>query len=116
MGAPVITTLLSAGSGTTTTDGTEQELSAATAAGGVYQLDVDCTNMVDGDSVTFKIYKKALSSGTRRLFESYSISDGGKGVISFGPFPTAGDIRFTIQRTAGTDRAYPWGILNFTGA
>lgn len=115
---PVLTTLLTPNpaSGNTTTDGTEQTLASATAAAGIYLLKIDCSNMVDGDTIELRGYSKVNGSATRRLEEYVSISDGGKGNIPIGPIHTPGDVQFTIKRIAGTDRSYQWGVLNFTGA
>lgn len=117
MAAPAITALLSPNpaSGNTTTDGTEQTLASATAAPGVYQLDIDLTNMADGDQIEIRAYKKSNSSATEHLADVFSFANvQAVPVVEIGPYSTVGDIKFTLKRISGTDRAYQWGVINFT--
>lgn len=115
---PVITTLLSPNpaSGNTTTDGTEQTLASGTAAAGTYQCLVDTTNMVDGDIIELRCYTKSNGSATEHQ-EFYASFGGAQGdAVKASPIiPTAADVKFTIKRTAGTDRAYQWGVNNLNG-
>lgn len=116
--APVITTLLSPNpaSGNVTTDGTLQTLASAASAAGVYSLEFDLTNLADGDCLTFTVLIKVNGSATEHQRDYLQVCDGGKSNISFGPYATPADIAFKVQRTAGSDHAYQWSVLNYTGS
>lgn len=118
MTAPVITTLLSPNpaSGNTTTDGTEQTLASAASAAGIYQLLIDTTNMVDGDQIELRAYTKSNGSATEHQAYFASFANAQTDLVKMSlPIATAADIKFTVKRTAGTDRAYQWGVLNLCG-
>jgi hypothetical protein len=121
MGAPNITTLLSPNpaSGNTTANGTEQTLASAASAAGIYQLDFDRTNMTDGDVTELRAYKKVNGGAAEHLIGFVSLGPAGtptEAIVEFGPFATSNCIKFTMKQIAGTNRAYQWGVLNFTGA
>jgi hypothetical protein len=116
MAGPVITTLLTPNpaSGTTTTDGTEQTLASGTAVSGTFMLRLDTNAMLDGDIIELRYYTKAGS--TERLQNLYPITGSQSEPIHLSPIiPTAEDYKVTIKRTAGTDRAYAWSVLNTNG-
>jgi hypothetical protein len=122
MTAPVRTTLLSPNpaTGTTTTDGTEQTL-ASGAAGGSFALQIDISAMQDGDEAELRAYTKAKSGGTERQIGYARLGPLGQSSSSdqiqpFGPFPVVDDIKITLKRLAGTDRAYDWSVLNLYGS
>lgn len=120
MSAPVITTLLTpnpASGSQTATISTEHTLASASSAGGVYLLRVNCVNMVDGDVVELRAYTKASGSDSEAVCYLASFANTQSDVIKLSiPVATAEDIKFTLKQTAGTGRAFPWGVLNLSGA
>jgi len=118
LAGPVITTLLSPNpaSGTLTTDGTEQTFASASAAAGTFVLRLDRINMQDGDVIEIRLYNSA-DAANQRVQDVYSMSNAAtSGVIhATPPIITADYSKFTITRIAGTDRAYPWSVVNMNG-
>lgn len=120
MAGPVVTTLLSPNpaSGTKTTDGTEQTFASASAASGTYVLRLDKNAMQDGDGVEIRGYNSADASNQRVCF-AYpifnAVTSASELVHVSPPIITADYVKFTITRIAGTDRAYPWSVLNLNG-
>lgn len=100
--------------GDTTTDGSEQTLASGTAAG-IFELNLNRANMVDGDFVELRAYKK-VNDTTKQQVAFATIARGGDTHVQFGPIATATYIEFTLKRVAGTDRAYKWSIENYEGA
>lgn len=98
--------------GSITTDGTEQSIVAASVSG-IYTLQIQLTNMVDGDEAELRHYIK-VNGGSKVELGFMTIGNNVPAVL-FGPFEDAGYVEFTIKRTAGTDRAYPWQVLNAEG-
>lgn len=101
----------------TATISTEHTLATVTTAG-IWQLIVDISAMAALDVVEFRIYGKARSTDTERLWW---------GPVSYGPIPplqllptspalvSPNSARFTLKQTAGTGRAFPWAVYS-TGA
>jgi hypothetical protein len=101
-----------------TTDGSVQTL-FSTVTAGVYVLHIDLVNMQGGDTIQIKATAKVIAAGSvRNVFAPTNIS----GV------QVAPDINrrtmavvapegctFTIQRTAGGDRAYNYRVERITG-
>lgn len=94
--------------GTITTDGTEQTIWDITAdkhfAGWIFMH-----NMASGDSITVKIFGKDQNSAVMRVYKAPTFT----GVQTsepayYIPYLTTKQHKVTIQRTAGTDRAYTW--------
>jgi hypothetical protein len=96
---------------TTTTDGTEQTLATDTA-GGVYVVALDTGAMVNGDTIEVRVKTKVRTGGTSRLayYAVYSHAQGAPNKYSV-PVPADVEIAVTLERTGGTDRAYPWKLL-----
>lgn len=118
MAGPVITTLLTPNpaSGSQTADGLEDTLASATAASGTFLLKVDTANMADGDILELRAYTKARSTDTERQVAYISLANAQSDPLAFlGPIATDADIKFTLKQTAGTNRAYPWAVLNLNG-
>jgi hypothetical protein len=71
--------------------------------------------MVAGDNIRIDVYSSADGSN-ERLLDTFNISNAPTLKMTIiGPYPTADYIKFVIQRTAGTDRAYAWRVLNMNG-
>lgn len=77
---------------------------------GIYQIFIDCTNLVAGDEYLLKVYEKITSGGTQRCIMSCYL---------VGPYPehfvSASYIFLhgwdvTLKRTAGSDRTIYWSI------
>lgn len=96
--------------GTITTDGTEQTLSTP-ILDRAYVLWLDLVLLQAADTVRVRASRKVLSSGTVRKAAEQSFSgvqDPELACLVPLAFPYGGT--FTIQRTAGTDRAIPWSL------
>lgn len=97
----------------TATINTEHTLATITAAG-TYQLVVDLAAMTGGatpDTTKIYVYGKARSSDAERLEEVYSfVAQQGKPLWRSPPVWSPHSIRFTLQQTTGTGRAYPWAV------
>lgn len=118
MAGPVITTLLSPNPaiGTTTTDGTEQTLASHAAAPGTYVLRLDTHNMQDGDGIQILPYNSADGANQRVCGGPWNLVNvQTRGIFVSDPIPTADYIKFTVQRVAGTDRAYAFSVINLNG-
>jgi len=100
-------------SGTTTTDGTEQTLRSETTTG-TFVLILDRNAMLAGDIIEIRGKTIILSAGVLRTIWMQELRDAP---------PTDDNIYesmhilsniqadWTIKRTAGTDRAYPFKIM-----
>lgn len=99
----VSTTELSLVSGTST-------LQTVTTAG-IYQLWLDpVTNMAKGDEFLVKVYEKVLTGGTKRVVWSACISDAQSTLFVMPTLILMNGWDMTIQRTAGSDRAFDASI------
>lgn len=103
--------------GTVTTDGTEQNLYVNNIPQGAYKpivILLDCTNMIAGDAVTLKTYKRVSATGGL-LADSPAVDLVGAqspAVKEIKLSPTRHGIRTTMQRIAGAaDRAYTWSVF-----
>lgn len=114
---PAISTQLSVNpaSGTKTTDGTEQTLCQSTnlPIGSTFQLVIDTSAMADGDAIELRRYR-GFNGGAFQLagFATFGNvqTDAMKESLP-GFMETGGQIKYTIKRVAGTDRAYPWAVV-----
>ncbi len=91
---------------------TPATLDTITAAGS-YVLMVDTNAMVLGDFLTLTVETKVRSVGTTRLAytASYAHVQGEKVKLSI-PVASPNEIKFVLEQTAGTGRAYPWEIVS----
>lgn len=94
--------------------GTEHTLGTAITAAGIYQLVVDCTNMVAADVLELRIYTKCKSGSTERLafYATYSNAQNELNKYSV-PLPADVSFKATLKQTAGTGRVFDWNILSF---
>ena len=100
----------SVASGSLTTTSSEQDLSTQSSAN-VWVLAVDTANMVNGDEIVIRIYGKARTSDTERLLYVSRFAHVQSDPLKLSPpVPTPHHFRATLQRIAGTDRAYPWEL------
>jgi len=97
-------------SGTKTTDGSEQTLGTSTYVG-VHVVAVDLSAMQAGDSVRLKAKTKILTAGSTNDFIVQTFSDvQAEPIIQTEPVTSPFSFTATLERTGGSDRAYPWSI------
>lgn len=104
---------LSFSNGTITTSASEQNIFDITA-NAHHASYIFTHNMQTGDTVVIKIYIKDDYSSTVRLFDSVTLSGAQTLPSYFIPFLPATQFRVSIQRTAGTDRAYTYLRIEVT--
>jgi hypothetical protein len=90
------------------------------ATAGTYTLHVDCNAMAAGDVVKLRVYQIVLTGGTRRIayYQIYSGAQPAEDMIKISvpisnELTDAGALRFTLEQTDGTGRAYPWKVLKY---
>jgi hypothetical protein len=98
--------------GSQTATGGEDTLDTITSAGS-FVLMVDTVNMALGDKLTLRAKTKVRSVGTTRLAYTaiYAQVQGEPVKLSI-PIASTNEIVFTLEQTAGTNRAYPWEIVS----
>tara|TARA_B100000470_G_C19750764_1_gene373691 strand:- start:371 stop:694 length:324 start_codon:yes stop_codon:yes gene_type:complete len=97
-------------SGTLTTDGTEQTLNTSTFVG-VHVVQVDLSAMQAGDSVRLKTKTKVLTGSAVAIFIEQTFSGvQTEPIIQTEPVTSPFSLTATLERTGGSDRAYPWSI------
>ncbi len=78
------------------------------------QLSVDVSNMISGDIVLFKMYRKVRTGGASFLVDIMEVDldelPAGTDVVEMDPHLSPYEARFTIQRTAGSDRTYNYEV------
>jgi hypothetical protein len=102
-GVTVGSTELSIVSGTTTLQTITDD--------GVYQLWVDAGNMAKGDEFRIKLYEKVEGTGgTKKVFAQYTLLGVQSEVFVTPTFILINGWDMTIQKIAGTDRAFDASI------
>jgi hypothetical protein len=100
--------VLSYANGTTTTDGSEQTLFDITSDAH-FATWIFAHNMQAGDSIVIKVYVYDDNAATYRVYETQTLSGvQSLGTATFSPFVPTRRYKVSIQRIAGTDRAYTW--------
>tara|TARA_Y100001963_G_scaffold140525_1_gene207661 strand:+ start:3147 stop:3470 length:324 start_codon:yes stop_codon:yes gene_type:complete len=96
--------------GTLTTDGSEQTLGTSTFAG-VHVVQIDLSAMQAGDTLRLKVKTKVLTAGTTNDFIVQTFSGvQSEPIIQSEPVTSPFSFTSTLERTGGSDRAYPWSI------
>ncbi|OUW93434.1 MAG: hypothetical protein CBD88_07150 [Flavobacteriales bacterium TMED228] len=96
--------------GTKTTDGTEQTLGTSTYVG-VHIVTVDLSAMQAGDTVVLKAKTKTLTGSAVAIFIEQTFTGvQTEPIIQTEPVTSPFSFTATLQRTGGSDRAYPWSI------
>ena len=93
---------------------TEHTLLDTTDAG-VYQGFIDLTNLANGDTLEVRVYVKANSSATLSVVFAVSLKDAPTAdalVLVTPPLMSAVEWKMTIKQTAGTGRAFQWGVFS----
>ena len=109
------------GSGTKTVSsvGTAETLLDVNVAG-TFTLHIDTVNMVAGDVLELRIYQIVLTGGTRRVcylgrWDGVQPTDDliKISVPISNELTDTGSLRFEINQTKGTARAFPWKVLKY---
>lgn len=96
----------------TATINTEHTLGTSVTAAGTYVLEVDTTNMANGDVLELRAKTKVLTGGTEKQYLLATYANVQTDVVKMSiPVPSAYSISFTLKQTAGTGRAFDWNIL-----
>tara|TARA_R100000963_G_C4536918_1_gene35805 strand:- start:110 stop:433 length:324 start_codon:yes stop_codon:yes gene_type:complete len=97
-------------SGTLTTDGSEQTLGTSTFVG-VHVVQIDLSAMQAGDTVVLKAKTKTLTGSAVAIFIEQTFTGvQTEPIIQTEPVTSPFSFTATLQRTGGSDRAYPWSI------
>lgn len=112
------TTTLYESATTTPTVGTESFFNVNT--NGVFTFHIDTSNMVAGDVLQVRVYQMVLTGGTSRVLyiANYQGAQPTDDLIKVTP-PVGNDLtdstalRFSINQTFGTARAFPQKILQY---
>lgn len=97
-------------SGTLTTDGTEQTLNTSVFVG-VHVVQVDLSAMQAGDTVVLRAKTKVLTAGATTIFIEQTFTGvQTEPIVQTEPVTSPFSFTATLQRTGGSDRAYPWSI------
>lgn len=90
------------------------------AVAGTFTFHMDTNLMAAGDVVELRIYQIVLTGGTRRVayFTRYSDVQPADDLIKISvpisnELTDSGSLRFTINQTKGTTRAFPWKVLKY---
>lgn len=94
----------------TATIGTEHTLQTITAVG-TFLLNVDTSNMVNGDILELRAKKKVLTGGTAAvvLLGAFCNVQAHPAKVSI-PVVSLYSLAFTLKQTAGTGRNFDWNI------
>lgn len=79
-----------------------------------FVLEVDTSNLANGEVVELRVYKKVLSTGAHVLFQLATIAQAqANGIPGKVSIPTASlySIQFTLKQTAGVGRNFPWNVI-----
>jgi hypothetical protein len=98
---------------TTPVVGTETVLGVAIVTAGTFIMEVDTTNMVNGDVVELRARTKVLSTGTEKYYilGAYANIQADPVKMSI-PIPSAYSVTFTIKQSAGVAKAFDWNLLS----
>lgn len=91
-------------------DGGSTTLQTLTAEG-LYQLFLSGkASMVKGDEFTLRFYEKAEANAAKEIFLTAILSDAQSEMLVSPEFHLGAGWDITLQRTAGSDRAFYWTI------
>lgn len=83
---------------------------SADTTDGVYQLLIDASNMAKGDEYVVRIYEKVIGSGTKRKIAQFAMMGVQTANFIAPTFILMHGWDMTIQKLAGTDRAFDASI------
>lgn len=95
----------------TATVTTEHSLYNATTAG-TFQLAVDTSNLVSGESVELRVYTKVINtSGTYRQAGIVLVQGGDPSPAALSPpLLCPNGAQFTLKQLSGTGRSFDWAV------
>ncbi len=104
---------------TTPTVGAENFLSSPNVVG-TFTFHIDTVNMVAGDVLEIRVYQIIITGGTTRVayLQRYADAQSVDDLIKIS-VPISNDLtdtnslRFSINQTKGTQRAFPWKVLKY---
>jgi hypothetical protein len=107
---------LSETGGTVTTDGTEQNVYINAAPLGVFNplcVKIDCTAHTATETIVINLYYDVAPGGAGLLLADTLTFAGAitPPILTIDLDPNRYGVRVTIQKTAGTNRVYPWEAL-----
>ena len=107
---------LSETGGTVTTDGTEQNVYINANPLGVYNpicVKIDCTDHTAGETIVLRTYYDIEPGGAGLLLHDTLTYVGAIAppIITVSLDPNRYGVAVTIEKTAGTNRAYPWEVF-----
>lgn len=101
--------------GTLTTDGTEQNVYINNAPAGIYNLlwlNINFSNQTVTETVVIRTYYRNVSGGAWVGDDSDTIAAIPSDLLIWIALkPTRFGVRVTIEKTAGTNRAYVWEVF-----
>jgi len=105
--------VLTESGGTLTTDGNEQSVYVNETPAAAFKpicVKIDCTAHTATESITIKLYYRIKSGGEYILQDtiSYTLTTIVPALLSVDLEPNRYGVKVTMQKTAGTNRAYDW--------
>lgn len=92
------------------TIGTEHILHAESPSGGTIILKVDVSNLENGDALILRSYDKVDGTNFRTEIPTHIANQQSDEVVVL-IVVSFQDVKFTLEQTAGTGRAFPWRVL-----
>ncbi len=111
---PVLSTPVSNQNGTTSalTIGTETFLGNDITTAGAYLRYLNVSNLALGDTLEVRVYTEVLSGDTPAIVMLRTLQNAVIEPIVFTPiYPIVNEIKFSLNQTAGTGRAFKWNIV-----
>jgi hypothetical protein len=101
-------------SGTQTADGSEDYLFASNTTAGDYILVVDTTNLVNGETVTLKIYSGCNSTSLILAYQATYVNAQTEPLKFSVPVPSDQAIRCSLTQSVYVSgyKAFPWKFLS----
>ena len=101
--------------GTITTDGTEQTIYTEESPAGIFRpicAKVDFTNHTAGETVVLRVYYRIAPGGAFVRQDGTTFAGVPADLLANTNFePNRYGIKFTIEKTAGANRAYDWEVF-----
>lgn len=97
----------------TATLSTDHTLATITTAG-IYQLRVDTTNLVTGETLFVEVQEKVRTGdGYTTAFKQSFAGSTSEDTIVLIPWTVVWGVKFIIRQEGGTGRAFPWSIFTW---
>lgn len=111
--------VLSTDGSTTPTLDTDTQLGSDITAAGIYVLEVDADNLVDGETLLLIFKDKVRSSSSHKEVDRMPVAKHTQGpalLVKFGPYEILHSGQFFLRQEGGTARAFEWSIRKFDSA